>query len=68
MEKFQSTTDFKLSSVQITSVSGETLDITALVSTINYVESIYMPFTSATMVTVDSGGLLQNLPIQGMEK
>ena len=68
METFQSTTDFKLSGVQITSVYGETLDITALISSVNYVESVYMPFVSATMVTVDSGGLLQNLPIQGMEK
>ena len=68
METFQSTTDFRLSGVQITSVDGETLDITALISSVDYVESVYMPFVSATMVTVDSGGLLQNLPIQGMEK
>ena len=68
METFQSTTDFRLSGVQITSVYGETLDITALISSVDYVESVYMPFVSATMVTVDSGGLLQNLPIQGMEK
>ena len=69
MENFQSTKDFKFSGVELTPVNGsDPLDITNLVSKVNYVESIYMPFVSATMVIVDSVGVLQGLPIQGMEK
>ena len=69
MENFQSTKDFKFSGVELTPVNtSDTLDITGLVSKVNYVESIYMPFVSATMVIVDSVGVLQGLPIQGMEK
>ena len=69
-ENFQSTKDFKFSSVLLTPVDEDKpLDISGLVSKINYVESIFMPFVSATMVVVDSGvNLLQTLPIQGMEK
>ena len=69
MENFQSTKDFKLSGVELTPVNGsDPLNITGLVSKVTYVESIYMPFVSATMVIVDSVGVLQGLPIQGMEK
>ena len=69
MENFQSTKDFKFSGVELTPVNAsDTLDITGLVSKVNYVESIYLPFVSATMVIVDSVGVLQGLPIQGMEK
>ena len=69
MENFQSTKDFKFSGVELTPVNAsDPLDITGLVSKVNYVESIYLPFVSATMVIVDSVGVLQGLPIQGMEK
>ena len=69
MENFQSTKDFKFSGVELTPVNAsDPLDITGLVSKVTYVESIYMPFVSATMVIVDSVGVLQGLPIQGMEK
>ena len=69
MENFQSTKDFKFSGVELTPVNGsDPLNITGLVSKVTYVESIYMPFVSATMVIVDSVGVLQGLPIQGMEK
>jgi len=69
MENFQSTKDFKFSGVELTPVNGsDPLNITGLVSKVTYVESIYMPFVSATMVIVDSIGVLQGLPIQGMEK
>ena len=69
MENFQSTKDFKLSGVELTPVNeSDPLNITGLVSKVNYVESIYMPFVSTTMVIVDSVGVLQGLPIQGMEK
>ena len=69
METFQSTTDFKFSGVEIFPVGSEVAqDITRLVSQVNYVESLFMPFVSATMVVIDSAGLLQTLPIQGMEK
>ena len=69
MATFQSTTDFALKSVSIVpKTNTQELDITSLIASINYVESIYMPFCSATMVVVDSGGLLSNLPVQGMEK
>ena len=69
MENFQSTKDFKFSGVELTPVNAsDPLDITGLVSKVTYVESIYLPFVSATMVIVDSVGVLQGLPIQGMEK
>ena len=69
METFQSTTDFKFSGVELFPVGSEVAeDITRLVSKVNYVESLFMPFVSATMVVIDSAGLLQTLPIQGMEK
>jgi len=69
MENFQSTKDFKFSGVELTPVNGsDPLNIIGLVSKVTYVESIYMPFVSATMVIVDSVGVLQGLPIQGMEK
>ena len=69
MENFQSTKDFNLTSAELTPVgASKPVLIKGLVSKINYVESIIMPFISATMVLVDSAGLLQTLPIQGMEK
>ncbi len=68
-DKPQNTQDFKLVSVKIykagTDVNPEL--ITQLVDTFSYVESITSPCVAATMNILDSAGLLNNLPIQGME-
>lgn len=69
MEKFSSPTDFALKSVRITpNNSKEPVEIGQLVNSFDYVESVNSPFLSAMMEVVDSGGLLQGLPIQGGEK
>jgi len=69
MEKFASFTDFQLKSVLIYPNDGrDPVVITNLIGTFNYFESITAPFVAATMEVVDSGGLLQGLPIQGSEK
>ena len=68
MAKFGSFTDFRLKNVKIYPKSGgSAVSITQLINSFNYVESITAPFLSATMEVVDSGGLLQGLPIQGAE-
>ena len=69
MAKFQSNTDFRLKSVRIyPQGKEEPIEIKQLVTALNYVEDITSPFLSATMEVVDSGGLLQGMPIQGGEK
>tara|TARA_B100000427_G_scaffold324766_1_gene330465 strand:+ start:7300 stop:8757 length:1458 start_codon:yes stop_codon:yes gene_type:complete len=69
MAKFQSNTDFRLKSVRIyPQGKDKPIPITNLVTAVNYVEDITSPFISATMEVVDSGGLLQGMPIQGGEK
>ena len=69
MEKFGSFTDFQLQSVLIYPTSGgNPVSITNLITTFTYFESITAPFVAATLEVVDSGGLLQGLPIQGSEK
>ena len=45
----------------------EGVNITNLVNVFTYVESILSPSIAATLVVVDSAGLLQKLPIQGTE-
>ena len=68
MTKFKSNTDFGLTAVKIYPNSGgKPIPITTLINSFNYVETITSPFLSATMVVVDSGGLLQGLPVQGGE-
>lgn len=68
MAKFGSFTDFQLKSVKIyPKKGGSAVEVKQLVNSFNYVESITAPFLSATMEVVDSGGLLQGLPIQGAE-
>ena len=69
MSKFQSNTDFRLKSVRIfPQGKDKPIEIKQLVAAVNYVEDITSPFISATMEVVDSGGLLQGMPIQGGEK
>ena len=69
MSKFQSNTDFRLKSVRIfPQGKDKPIEIKQLVAAVNYVENITSPFISATMEVVDSGGLLQGMPIQGCEK
>ena len=69
MAKFQSNTDFRLKSVRIyPQGKEEPIEIKQLVTALNYVEDITSPFLSATMEVVDSGGLLQGMPIEGGEK
>lgn len=68
MAEFKSTTDFQLASVSITSASGKkSYDIKNLVQIFTYVESTNYAFLMATMVVVDSGGLINSMPIQGGE-
>jgi len=67
--KFQSNTDFRLKSVRVfPQGKDKPIEIKQLVAAVNYVEDITSPFISATMEVVDSGGLLQGMPIQGGEK
>jgi len=69
MADFGSFTDFQLKSVKIYPRGGsKPVEIKQLINTFSYVESVFAPFLSATMEVVDSGGLLQGLPIQGAEK
>ena len=69
MSKFQSNTDFRLKSVRVfPQGKDKPIEIKQLVAAVNYVEDITSPFISATMEVVDSGGLLQGMPIQGGEK
>ena len=69
MTKFGSFTDFSLERVKIYPNSGgDPVDVTTLINVFHYVESVTAPFLSGTMEVVDSGGLLQGLPIQGAEK
>jgi len=69
MEKFSSPTDFSLQSIRITPNNGQDpVEISKLVNQFDYGENIESPFLSGMMEVVDSGGLLQGLPIQGGEK
>jgi len=68
MEKFQNSSEFSLKSVTITALGEKDgYEIKQMVGTFSYVESVTSPFVAATMVVVDSAGLLNNLPIQGGE-
>jgi hypothetical protein len=68
MEKFQNPSEFSLKSVTIAALGEKDgYEIKQMVGTFSYVESVTSPFVAATMVVVDSGGLLNNLPIQGGE-
>jgi len=68
MAEFQSTTDFKISSITISSADGKkSYDIKNLVQIFNYVESTNFAFLMGTMAIVDSGGLINSMPIQGGE-
>lgn len=68
MAEFQSTTDFKISSISITSADGsKSYDIKNLVQVFTYVESTNFAFLMGTMSVVDSGGLINSMPIQGGE-
>ena len=70
-DKPQTTQDFRLVSVMIykagSDVDGKPINMTNLVDTFNYVESITSPCVAATLNIVDSAGLITDLPIQGME-
>lgn len=69
MANFGSFTDFQLKGVKIyPKGGGNPVQIKQLINTFSYVESVFAPFLSGTMEVVDSGGLLQGLPIQGAEK
>ena len=69
MSQFQSTTDFELKSVKLYPVDAEKpLEIKQLVQHIDYVEAVHLPYVSATMIVVDSAGLIGSLPIMGSEK
>jgi hypothetical protein len=53
----------------IYSADGEkNFDIKSLVGAFNYNESIMSPFIAGSLVVADSGGLYNDLPIQGFEK
>jgi len=68
MADFKSTTDFQISSISITSADGsKSYDIKNLVQIFTYVESTNFAFLMATMSVVDSGGLINSMPIQGGE-
>ena len=63
MADFQSTTDFTLKSVVIYPLGeSEGINITNLVNTFTYVESVLSPSVAGTLAVVDSVGLFQKLP------
>ena len=69
-DKPQNTQDFRLVSVMIYKAGaddGKPLNMTNLVDTFSYVESITSPCVAATMNVADSSGLFSTWPIQGME-
>ena len=69
MSQFQSTTDYELKSVKLYPANGDKpIEIKQLVQNIEYVEAIALPYVSATVVIVDSAGLISSLPIMGSEK
>ena len=68
MAEFQTTTDFQLTSVVISPSDGSKgCEVKNLVQVFSYIESVDYPVIMGTMVLVDSGGLLNKLPIQGGE-
>jgi hypothetical protein len=68
MAEFQTTTDFQLTSVVISPADGSKgFEVKNLVQIFSYIESVRYPVVMATVVVVDSGGLLNSLPIQGGE-
>jgi len=68
MINFQTTTDFELVSVNISPADGSKgYEVKNLIQIFSYIESVDYPVVMATMVVVDSGGMLNKLPIQGGE-
>ena len=68
MAELKTLTDFQLTSVSMTSADGKkSFDITNLVQIFTYVESTNYAFLMGTLVVVDSGGLINSMPIQGGE-
>lgn len=69
--KFGTFTEFSFKTAKIApqgkSGKEDFIAITNLINSFSYVENITSPFLSATLVVVDSGGLLQGLPIKGAE-
>lgn len=69
--KFGTFTEFSFKTAKIApqgkSGKEDFIAITSLINSFSYVENITSPFLSATLVVVDSGGLLQGLPIKGAE-
>ena len=69
MAQFSKPTDFLLKSVKIKPNNDKgPQEIKTLINSFDYVERIDAPFLSGIMEVVDSGGLLQGLPIQGGEE
>jgi hypothetical protein len=65
---FQSTTDFNLTSIVISRADGSgSQEMKNLVHSFTYIENIKYPFVMGAVQVVDSGGLLNKLPIQGGE-
>jgi hypothetical protein len=65
----QQSRSFNLKKCVIYSADGtKNFDIKSLVGVFNYNESIMSPFISGSIVIADSGGLYNDLPIQGFEK
>lgn len=68
MAEFKTTTDFQLTSVVISPADGSKgFQVKNLVQIFSYIESVRYPVVMATIVVVDSGGMLNSLPIQGGE-
>ena len=65
---FQSTTDFNLTSIVISRADGGgSQEMKNLVHSFTYIENLAYPFVMGAIQVVDSGGLLNKLPIQGGE-
>jgi hypothetical protein len=68
---FKGFTEFGFKTAKIApqgkSEAKDFVPITTLINSFNYVENVTTPFLSASLEVVDSGGLLQGLPIKGAE-
>ena len=60
--------EYIIEECSIYSTSGEVVDVTALVSTINIFEDIFKSSLTGNIALVDTNNLLTRLPLIGQEK
>jgi len=68
MSKLQYAGEYIIDECKIASTSGEIIDITQLVSSINIFEDIFKTALTGDIAIVDTNNLVTSLPIIGQEK